>query len=237
MTRLERHDLDVVSEPVLVSRLLERVVASEQKRWPLAKVRVRVPAELEPAVGEDNYIEQVVRNLVSNAAKYSPAGSTVEVSAEREGDEISVRVLDRGPGIRGEDPERLFALFYRAPSTASQASGAGIGLFVCDQLIRAMGGRFWARPRDGGGSEFGFALRPYAEEVEPEAEPKPDPGTPVGGTDTDGADAGAAVAIAETQAATDGLAVGITENDGATVAGITTNGANGVGTLHEVRLD
>ena len=125
MTRLERHDLDVVSEPVLVSRLLERVVASEQKRWPLAKVRVRVPAELEPAIGEDNYIEQVVRNLVSNAAKYSPAGSPVEVTAEREGEEISV--LDRGPGIRGEDPERLFALFYRAPSTASQASGQWIG--------------------------------------------------------------------------------------------------------------
>lgn len=164
MTRLERHDLELGTEPVLVSRLLERVVASEEKRWPLTKVEVHVPAELEPVVGEDNYVEQVVRNLVANAAKYSPAGATVEVSAERDGDEISVRVLDRGPGIRGEDPERLFSLFYRAPSTASQASGAGIGLFVCHQLISAMGGRLWARAREGGGSEFGFALRRYSDE-------------------------------------------------------------------------
>ena len=211
MTRLERHDLDVVSEPVLISRLLERVVASEQKRWPLAKVRVRVPAELEPAIGEDNYIEQVVRNLVSNAAKYSPAGSPVEVTAEREGEEIHVRVLDRGPGIRGEDPERLFALFYRAPSTASQASGAGIGLFVCDQLIRAMGGRFWARPRDGGGSEFGFALRRYAEEEEAAVDELPDPGAPADVTDGD--------------------------DNGTAVATTPTDGMSGIGALHEVRLD
>jgi two-component system sensor histidine kinase KdpD len=163
MTRLERHDLDLGREPVLVSRLLERVVESERKRWPLAKVQVSVAPELDPVIGEDNYVEQVVRNLVANAAKYSPAGSIVEVFAERDGDEISVRVLDRGPGIRGEDPDRLFSLFYRAASTASQASGAGIGLFVCDQLIRAMGGRLWAKAREGGGSEFGFALRRYTD--------------------------------------------------------------------------
>ncbi|MEO8571248.1 MAG: GAF domain-containing protein [Chloroflexota bacterium] len=171
MTRLERHDLDLGREPVLVSRLLERVVDSERKRWPLAKVRVRIAPELEPVIGEDIYVEQVVRNLVANAAKYSPPDSTIEVSAERFDDEVQVRVLDRGRGIRGEDPDRLFSLFYRAPSTASQASGAGIGLFVCDQLIRAMGGRLWAKAREGGGSEFGFALRRYADDDDLEIEP------------------------------------------------------------------
>ena len=126
-----------------------------------------VPPELEPVIGEDIYIEQIVRNLVGNAAKYSPAGTVVDVLAEANGEEVQVRVLDRGPGIRGEDPERLFTLFYRAPSTAQQASGAGIGLFVCDQLVRAMGGRLWARAREGGGSEFGFALRRYGEDDDP----------------------------------------------------------------------
>ena len=164
MTRLERRDLEVGREPVLVSRLVERVINSEKKRWPLIEVATRVSRELEPVLGEDNYVEQVVRNLFGNAAKYSPAGATVEVTAEPEGDEVIIRVLDRGPGIRGEDPKRLFALFYRAPSTAPQASGAGIGLFVCDQLVRAMGGRLWAKSREGGGSEFGFALRRYPDE-------------------------------------------------------------------------
>ena len=164
MTRLERHDLEIGTEPVLVSRLLERVVTSEQRRWPGISMHVELPVKLDPVIGEDIYVEQVIRNLVGNAAKYSPQGTVVEIVAEQAEEEVTVRVLDRGPGIRGEDEERLFALFYRAPSTAQQASGAGIGLFVCDQLVRAMGGRLWARARDGGGSEFGFALRRYGED-------------------------------------------------------------------------
>jgi len=166
MTRLERHDLEIGTEPVLVSRLLERVVGSEQRRWPGVTMHLELPGELDPVIGEDIYVEQVIRNLVGNAAKYSPQGTVVDILTEQVEDEVTVRVLDRGPGIRDEDEERLFALFYRAPSTAQQASGAGIGLFVCDQLIRAMGGRLWARARDGGGSEFGFALRRYGEEDE-----------------------------------------------------------------------
>jgi signal transduction histidine kinase/transcriptional regulator with GAF, ATPase, and Fis domain len=164
MTRLERHDLEIGTEPVLVSRLLERVVGSEQRRWPGVSMRVTLPPKLDPVIGEDIYVEQVIRNLVGNAAKYSPQGTAVDIVAEQLDEEVTVRVLDRGPGIRGEDPERLFALFYRAPSTAQQASGAGIGLFVCDQLVRAMGGRLWARAREEGGSEFGFALRRYGED-------------------------------------------------------------------------
>jgi two-component system sensor kinase FixL len=58
----------------------------------------------------------------------------------------------------------MFDLYYRSPSTAATASGAGIGLFVCARLIRAMGGRIWATPRTGGGAEFGFSLRVMAEE-------------------------------------------------------------------------
>ncbi len=163
MTRLERHDLEVAREPLLLSRLLERIVDSERRRWALVDIRLDVVGDLDPVGGEDNYVEQVVRNLVGNAAKYSPAGSTIEVRAEPEADGVAVRVLDEGPGIRGEDPDRLFALFYRAPSTAQQASGAGIGLFVCNQLVNAMGGRLWARPREGSGSEFGFWLARYAD--------------------------------------------------------------------------
>ena len=70
-----------------------------------------------------------------------------------------MRVLDQGTGVGAEELGDLFSLFYRSPTTAATASGAGIGLFVCDRLIRAMGGRIWARRRPTGGSEFGFALR------------------------------------------------------------------------------
>ena len=104
------------------------------------------------------YVEQVVQNLLSNAAKYSPAGSEVRVVVEQTAGEISLRVLDEGMGIADDAPERLFELFYRSPNAARQAVGAGIGLFVCSQLIESMGGRIWARRRDTAGSEFGFSL-------------------------------------------------------------------------------
>jgi two-component system sensor kinase FixL len=73
-------------------------------------------------------------------------------------------VLDSGVGIRPEEADRLFALYYRSPQTAAKVGGAGIGLFVCRALIEAMGGRIWAAPRPEGGAEFGFVLGRHAED-------------------------------------------------------------------------
>src|SRR6185436_12962118 len=72
--------------------------------------------------------------------------------------------LDEGPGIAAAETEDLFELFYRSATTAATAAGAGIGLFVCDRLVRAMHGRIWARPRPRRGSEFGFALGRYRDD-------------------------------------------------------------------------
>jgi len=106
----------------------------------------------------------VLQNLLSNAAKYSPAGSLVEVTAVDEPDGATIRVLDEGPGLPPGDPARLFDLFYRDPGAARQTTGAGIGLFVCRQLVEGMGGRVWARPRQPRGAEFGFWLPALREE-------------------------------------------------------------------------
>jgi signal transduction histidine kinase len=115
--------------------------------------------------GDATYVEQVVRNLLSNAAKYSPPDAEVEVRLESLDDGIvACRVLDHGRGFQTGETEDLFDLFYRSPATAAQAAGAGIGLFVCRRLVNAMGGRIWARPRPDGGAEFGFSLRRYGDE-------------------------------------------------------------------------
>ena len=73
------------------------------------------------------------------------------------------------PGSRRDEAERLFELYYRSPATARSAAGAGIGLYVGRGLITAMGGRIWARPRPGGGSEFGFSLPRCDEDPVPTA--------------------------------------------------------------------
>ncbi len=116
-------------------------------------------------MGDETYLEQALRNLIGNAAKYGPAGSEVLVLAESQGGDVVVRVLDEGPGFPPEESERLFELFHRSASTARAATGAGIGLFVTKQLVEALGGQAWAVARPGGGSEFGLRLRPYTEDL------------------------------------------------------------------------
>jgi signal transduction histidine kinase len=164
LSRLERRNLLIAQEPVHLVHLVERVIASEARRWPTHAFVMpdAVPPRLVGVVrGEDTYIEQVLRNLLANAAKYSPSGSTVEVKVDNDADGVAVRVLDDGPGIARAEVEQLFSLFYRSPATAASAAGAGIGLFVSRQLVDAMGGRMWARRRRKGGSEFGFSLAAY----------------------------------------------------------------------------
>jgi PAS domain S-box-containing protein len=145
-------------EPVLLQRLLPRVIQSEDGRWPGVEFTLSVESGLPTVSADPTYVEQVVRNMLSNAAKYGGLDSTVEVQAVRGDGEVMVRVLDNGPGFPMEERERLFELFYRSARTAGVAGGAGIGLFVCARLVAAMGGRTWAMPRESGGAEFGFAL-------------------------------------------------------------------------------
>jgi len=145
-------------EPVLLQRVLPRVVQSEEARWPGVTFMLDIASGLATVTADPTYVEQVIRNLLSNAAKYGGVGSTVVVAAEAGAAEVQVRVFDDGPGFPPEETNRLFDLFYRSPGTAGSASGAGIGLFVCARLIAAMGGRIWAAPRAEGGAEFGFAL-------------------------------------------------------------------------------
>jgi PAS domain S-box-containing protein len=149
---------DIGWEPVLMQRLLPRVVGSEEGRWPGVTFVLAIASGLPTVAADPTYAEQVLRNLLSNAAKYGGPGSTVTVAAERGDGEVLVCVLDDGPGFPPDETDRLFELFYRSPGTAARATGAGIGLFVCARLIAAMGGRIWAAARAESGAEFGFAL-------------------------------------------------------------------------------
>ncbi|HYI21700.1 MAG TPA: ATP-binding protein [Candidatus Limnocylindrales bacterium] len=159
MTRVERGMVEISDEPVLLQHLLGPVAQSTAERVGNPEIRLDIGDRLPAVRGDATYVEQVVRNLLTNAVRYGRGlQSGVDVQATEEDDRVVVRVLDRGPGFQDDDPERLFDLFYRATSARSVPGGAGIGLFVCRHLIEAMGGQIWARPREGGGAEFGFYL-------------------------------------------------------------------------------
>ena len=151
-------------EPVLLQRILPEVIDLERTRFPATHFDAAVPVGLPAVRAERTHVEQVARNLLTNAANYSPPGSTVRLELTAAADRVEIRVLDEGPGFPADEADRLFDLFYRSETTSRITGGAGIGLFVCRRLVEAMGGCVWARPRSGGGSEFGFALQTFTEE-------------------------------------------------------------------------
>jgi two-component system sensor histidine kinase KdpD len=177
LSRVERGRLEVEPEPLEPRRLLERIVAHEARELPSITVDTDIERDLPIVAGEATYVEQIVRNLLNNAAKYTPPGSHVTVSARNQGTVVEVRVTDDGPGISPASLERIFELFYRDPASSRSVAGSGIGLFVCASLAEAMGGRIWARRPPEGGSEIGFTLNAIepdpADSTVPRDEPKP----------------------------------------------------------------
>jgi signal transduction histidine kinase len=158
LSRAEGGRLVLSRDPLVIRHVIRQAVDSEAKRWPAHRFSTVVPLDLPLVLGEELHVGQVLQNLLGNAAKYSSAGTAVEVRATADGGGVAVVVLDEGEGLPAESREQLFELFYRAPEAARRASGAGIGLFVCRQLVEGMGGRIWARSRETRGAEFGFWL-------------------------------------------------------------------------------
>jgi signal transduction histidine kinase len=162
--------------PVLIERLLKQLVERERALWPEVTIKLTTHGPVQMVAADEEYLAQIMRNLLSNAAKYSGSGSTVEVIVADGQDEVVVLVKDNGPGIALEEADKLFNLYYRAPPQAMAAPGAGIGLFVCRELVSTMGGRIWAKPTEEGGAEFGFSLPAYPDELEPLSEDPRAPG-------------------------------------------------------------
>jgi two-component system sensor histidine kinase KdpD len=102
-------------------------------------------------------IEQVFANLLENAAKYTPPGTSINLRAEIKNREMLVAVEDEGPGLPAGDPEQLFAKFHRG-SAEGAIAGVGLGLAICRAIVDLHGGRIWAEQRPQGGAAFCFTL-------------------------------------------------------------------------------
>jgi signal transduction histidine kinase len=108
-----------------------------------------IVADLQPtrALANAGALERVLANLLTNAAKFSPPDSRIEVTVRTNRDHATLEVADQGSGIAAEDRERVFARFYRGDSDAARGTrGAGIGLSVVRELVQQMGGNVTAVP-------------------------------------------------------------------------------------------
>lgn len=159
LARLEEgHGLEL--EPLLLGKILSRLV-EEHKRHSRREVTLQI-GDVAAVTGHTDYLDQIVRNLLSNAEKYGGNGA-IEIAVSQELEFAVVSVSDRGRGIPDQEREAIFAPFFRSESTQT-FQGIGIGLAVCRRLAEAMGGRIWVEPRKGGGSTFAFTLPIYRDE-------------------------------------------------------------------------
>lgn len=162
---------DVALEPVLLGRFVQGVVSRFQSRRPHRPINVHGAQEL-VVLAAPTLLEQVIRNLLSNADKYSPQGSAIDILiSPRDGSSACVQVLDRGVGVEEEELSLIFDRFYRGTKTSRNTSGTGLGLALCKRLVGAMSGEIWASAREGGGLEIGLTLPLYTDEPETALEP------------------------------------------------------------------
>jgi two-component system sensor histidine kinase KdpD len=140
-----------------VETLVEAALARLEGRMGERAVEVALPADL-PAVNVDEGLAtRVFVNLLENAAKHTPPGTRITISAGLEPEAVRVTVDDTGPGLPPGPPAQLFAKFERGRGDA-EVGGAGLGLAICKAIIEAHGGHISAAQRPGGGARFSFTL-------------------------------------------------------------------------------
>ena len=169
-SRLQAGTLNMELQSVDLVNLLEESVVRLQSRFPELTIVVESePAELE-MLADPKRLDQIVTNLVSNAAKYAP-GSQVSVHLRASANSALVEVSDNGPGIPLEHSENVFKRFFRIPENTDGIRGSGLGLYICEQIARAHGGSIQVDRSATDGARFLISLplaltQPIAEERE-----------------------------------------------------------------------
>ena len=166
MTRLESGALQLRKDLHPPEEVIGAALSRLGKRLGDRRVTTRVPPDLPLVAMDDVLIEQVLVNLLDNAIKYTPAGSPLDIIATATEQNLTIEVADRGPGLPPGREDKVFEKFYQ--TEPGEGRGAGLGLAICQGIVRAHGGRIWAQNLPGRGVAFLFTL--------PLVAPSPAPG-------------------------------------------------------------
>jgi len=158
MAQLDAHLVTLDRHPVAMSDIVESVL---QEIGPALKhhaIVVDIPVDLPKVVADFERIGEVVRNLIENAAKYSPAGTPIRITAEYGDHHVVTSVADQGPGIDALEQSLIFDKFYRGQRERYTVRGTGMGLAIAKVIVEAHRGNISVVSQLGHGSVFSFTL-------------------------------------------------------------------------------
>jgi two-component system sensor histidine kinase KdpD len=156
MTRLESGALSLRRDWVPLDEIVGSALTRLEDRLGDRRVTVQLPSDLPLLLVDPVLLEQLFVNLLENAAKYTPPGTPIEISAKRDHETVAIEVVDHGSGLPSGSEEKVFDKFYRGPHVG--VAGAGLGLPICRGIAEAHGGSIRALQRPGVGAVFAIVL-------------------------------------------------------------------------------
>lgn len=157
-SRLEAGALSLNASDLALPRLAERIAERFRTQTDKHKITVEFPEDYPVILADEQRIGQVLLNLLSNAAKYSPKGGVIAITGQVRPEHVVVCVSDQGPGIAAGDVPHIFDRFYRAGEAQRITKGAGLGLYLTRAILEAHGGSIWVEPQYKDGACICFSL-------------------------------------------------------------------------------
>jgi two-component system, OmpR family, sensor histidine kinase KdpD len=157
LTKIRAGALTPTRQPGAMDEIVEAVLARMRPRLGTVRLTAKIREGLPDVLVDAMQIDQVLTNLLENAARHSPTDGEIQVAVSSFRDVVQVRVSDRGPGIPPEERERVFEAFYRG-STSPETAGSGLGLAIVKAIVVAHGGRIWIEGTPGRGTSVVFEI-------------------------------------------------------------------------------
>lgn len=153
LSRIESNRLILDPAPCELRAVVHQAVNELRLRYPGAELELNVPGEDVSVVTDEGRLQQVVRNLLENAAKYGGDPAEIKITLDAAGDTARISVRDKGPGIPQEEHARIFERFYRTENARSK-KGLGVGLYLTREIVNQLGGQLSLVSAPGEGAEF-----------------------------------------------------------------------------------
>jgi signal transduction histidine kinase len=165
MARIEPGKPRIRPQKLVVADLIESTVKRMKSSLDDRPLEIIIQDDISMIHGDPEMLGLALRQLISNASKYSPPETSIEISVFGSNDSATVRVRDHGPGISPDEFESIFERFYRGKRAEESVAGTGMGLSIARDIINAHRGTIWVENAPGGGAQFSFSLPAFHESV------------------------------------------------------------------------